>query len=339
MEAAQDVPLLIALVVLVGLAVVLAAAETALLSVRRSAVEVSAESGVGQATRLLALLDDLPKVISAVLLTVLVVQVTAATITAVLAQRWFGGLGVTIATILLTAVLFVYGEVIPKTWVLRAPLPVALRLAAAVSALAVVLRPVVSMLVSFAEVQSPSRGVGATTAVSEGELRKLAAEAASLGEIETSDAELIERSFELGDLTVEDVLVPRSEIVAVAATTKTNEALEAALQSGHRRLLVHRGSLDDITGVVRLQDLAAEISKGVNPPVADLARDPLVVPDTMRIVDLVDTMHDATEPFALAADEHGGTAGIVTLDDVVAELLGNIDANATARTSIRRLRV
>ena len=110
----EDVILLIALAVLIALAMALAAAETGLVSVRRAAVEVSAESGNRQATRLLGLLDDLPRVISAVLLTVLIVQVTAATITAVLAQRWFGGLGVTIATILLTAVLFVYSEVIPR---------------------------------------------------------------------------------------------------------------------------------------------------------------------------------------------------------------------------------
>ena len=214
---------------------------------------------------------------------------------------------------------------------------VALRLAAPVSALATVLRPVISILVKFAELQSPRNGVVGTTAVSEEELRKLAAQAAALGEIEATDAEMIERSFELGDLNVEDVLVPRPEIVAVAAATRTSEALEVALQSGHRRLPVHEGSLDDITGVVRLQDLATEISRGVDPPVTELARELLVVPDTMLVVDLIKTMQDSAEPFALAADEHGGTAGIVTLDDVVTELLGNNDADRAGRGSIRPL--
>jgi putative hemolysin len=335
--AARDIPLLIALAVLIGLAVALAAAETGLLSVRRAAVEVSAESGNRQARRLLGLLDDLPRVISAVLLTVLVVQVTAAMITAVLAQRWFGSLGVTAATILLTLVLFVYGEVIPKTWTIRAPLPVALRLSTPVSAIAVVLRPVVSVLVAFAEMQSPGRGVGGTTAVSEGELRKLAAESAVAGEIGASDAEMIERSFELGDLTVEDVLVPRPDIAAVDTTTTASKALDVALQSGHRRLPVHEGSLDTISGVVRLQDLAAAISSGVDPPVTDLMREALEVPETMLVMDLIRRMKDSGDPFALAVDEHGGIAGIVTIDDVVAELLGHIDADRNDRGSIHAI--
>lgn len=299
-------------------------------------MEVGAESGDRRARRLLGLLDDLPKVISAVLLTVLVVQLGAATITATLAQRWFGGLGVTAATILLTVLLFVYGEAIPKTWAIRTPLPIALRVATPVAGLAFVLRPVVAVLVAFAELQSPRQGLPVATAVSEEELRKLAAEAASAGAIDVTDVEMIERSFDLGDLTVEQVLVPRPDVTAVSSTTTASEALNVALEAGHRRLPVHEGSLDDIAGVVRLQELARAIADGTDPRVESLAQEPLVVPESMQAVDLLRRMRESGQPFAVVIDEHGGTAGIITVDDVVAEFVGDIEAVRAARGPMRQ---
>lgn len=332
-----DITLLAILIALLGAAVVLGASEAALLRVQRVRVEVAAGDGDRGAVRLLYLLDDLPRVLNTVLLVVLLVQIGAATVTGVLSARHFGNLGVSIASIVLTIVLFVYAEAIPKTYAVRHPYRVARATAPIVSALAWLLRPVVTVLVWFADLQAPGSGIAASTAVTEDELRRLASHAAVEGSIEQSDRELMERAFELGDRRVDEILTPRTEVVAVEADTTIREALDIAIASGHRRLPIYDGDLDNVGGVVRLQDLAAVIADRPDEPVTSIATDQLVVPKTKRVVDLLREMQSTGVYLALAVDEHGGTEGIVTIEDVVAELVGRVsDEGERLRKPIRR---
>ena len=319
-----DTVLIAALLVLFILAVFLAAAEASLLRVPRVRVAVLAEEGDRGALRLLRMIDDLPTVINTVLLTVLLVQIGAATLSGVFAERHFGGIGITITSIVLTLVLFVYAEAIPKTYAVRHPLSVARRISSPVRWLTWLLRPIVSSLVWFADLQAPGSGIASQVGVSEVELRQLAAEAATAGEIEASDVELLERAFELGDTRVDQILVPRPDIVAVAHDESIQSALDVALSTGHRRLPVFEGDIDHITGVVRLRDLAAAVTQGRDETAAGLSSRVLVVPESKRVIELLREMQQAGLHFAVAIDEHGGTAGIVTIEDVVAELVGEV---------------
>jgi len=328
-----DLPLLIALVVLFLLAILLAAAEAALLRVSRVRVEVHADHGDPGAVRLLGLVGDLPRVMNTVLLTVLLVQIGAATLSGVFAERHFGGIGITITSVVLTIILFVYAEAIPKTYAVRRPMAVARFVARPVRLLTWLLRPIVSVLIWFADLQAPGRGIAAQVGVSEEELRRLALQAARVGEIDPSDAELMERAFDLGDARVDEILVPRLDIVAVAGDRPLREALDAALASGHRRVPVFEGDLDNITGVVRLRELASAITGGSTGSVGDLAKAPLVVPESKRVIELLREMQDAGRHFAVVVDEHGGTAGIVTIEDVVAELVGEVADEGEPRLS------
>jgi CBS domain containing-hemolysin-like protein len=333
-----DISLLIALGILFLLAVFLAAAEASLLRVSRVRIEVLAEQGDPGADRLLGLVHDLPRVMNTVLLTVLLVQIGAATLSGVFAERHFGGIGITITSIVLTVVLFVYAEAIPKTYAVRHPLQVARFVARPVQGLTWVLQPVVSVLIWFADLQAPGRGIAGRVGVSEEELRRLALEAANVGEIEAVEAELVEKTFELGDTRVDQILVPRPDIVAVAAERPIEEALEIALGSGHRRIPVFEEDLDHITGVVRLRDLAAAVTKGHMGTVGDVASPPLVVPESKRVIELLREMQDAGRHFAVAVDEFGGTAGIVTIEDAVAELVGEVaDEGERRQDPIRRM--
>ncbi|MCP5024948.1 MAG: DUF21 domain-containing protein [Actinomycetia bacterium] len=323
---AADVVLVLVLVGLVSALFALALGEASLLHVRRSAAEVEAEAGNRRTGALVRLLDDLPRVMNAVLLTVLLAQVAAATVASVLARRWFGSTAVSVAAALVTVVLFVYGEAIPKTLALRHPLPVATALAGPLQWLSRVLRPVVSVLVVVADVQSPGRGIAMVTAVSEEELRHLADEAAAAGRIEESDAELIERSFDLGDMRVSEVLVPVDEVVAVPSSMPVTEALRAAIAAGHRRLPVYDGGEPAaITGFVRMRDLADAATAQEGSVVADRQRDVLVVPDSERVIDLLRSMQAARTHLAAVVDSGGRIRGIVTIEDVVEELVGTIE--------------
>lgn len=334
----DSVPLFIVLGVLIVVAAFFAAAEAALLRVPRVRLEVAAEGGDRRSARLARLVSDLPRVVNSVLLLVLLVQVGAATVAGVIAERHFGNTGVTIVSVLLTLVMFVYAEAIPKTLAVRHPLAVARVVAIPVSLLARVTRPIVAVLLMFADLQSPGKGIPSRATVSELELRRLAEEAAAAGEIEPSDLDLIERSFRVGDRTVAEIMVPRTDVVAVSGTLDAGKALETALDSGHRRLPVYRNGLDEVTGVVRLRDLARAITSGEARTTADLQRPLLAVPETNRILDVLRAMQQASQHLAVVVDEHGGTAGIVTIEDAVEELVGDItEADRPARPDLQRL--
>ena len=319
-----DLLALLSLLALVVAAAVLGAAEAALLRVSPVRAEVRAAEGDRGARRLVSLLDDLPRVINTILLAVLLVQIGAATVAGSLAARHFGSLGVTITSIILTIVLFVYAESIPKTFAVHHPLRVAQITAPLVRGLTTLFRPLISVLLWFADLQAPGSGIATPTTVTEQELVHLAKDAADAGRIDQSDLDLIERAFVLGDLQVNEILVPRTDVVGIPSDASAAEALEVATTAGHRRLPLFDTNLDSVIGVVRMRDLAAAVIKDPDRPARLAARPELVVPETRRVVDLLADMQQTGLHFAIVVDEHGGTAGIVTIEDVVAELVGSI---------------
>lgn len=320
----SDLSLIVALALLFVAAVFLGAAEAALIRVPRSRVAVAAAGGDRAAARLLRLIDNLPLAMNTILLVVLLAQIGAATVMGVFAGRHFGSLGVTIASVLLTLVLFVYAEAIPKTLAVRHPLRVARLVVPLVGRLVKLLRPVTRLLVAFADLQAPGHGIAGRLGISEEELRFLASEAATAGEIERSDHEFIERGFALGDLGVGEIIVPRLDIVSVTVDTPVPEALEVAVAAGHRRLPVHKGDLDAVVGVVRLRELVAAVASGSVQTVAEFTQPALTVPETKRVIELLREMQATGQHMAIVVDEHGGTSGLVTIEDVVEELVGQV---------------
>lgn len=319
-----EVWLIVALVGLVVAAAVLGAVEAALLRVPRVRVEVDADSGLKRARTLLRVLDELPRALNTVLLVVLLVQISAAAIAGLLAERLFGSLGVTIASIILTLVLFIYTEALPKTFAVAHPVRVGYTTAPLLALLTFVLRPIVAVLMWFANVQAPGTAVASPAAPTEQELLQLAIVAADTGTIDETDRMLIDRVFDLGDRNVDEIYVPRPDIVAVAATTTVGQALDAAISSGHRRMPIYGDDLDDIVGVVGIQDLAAVVVDQPDRLALDLAAPPLIVPESKAVVDLLGEMQRAGVHIVIVVDEYGGTAGIVTIEDVVTRLVGRI---------------
>jgi CBS domain containing-hemolysin-like protein len=322
---AADVILVAVLTGLLVALFVLALAEASMLRVRPSQVAVVAEAGDARARLLLRLLDRLPRVMNAVLFAVLLAQVAGATIAGVLASRWMGGTGTTISTAVVTLVVFVYGEAIPKTLAVRRPLDVAIRLARPLQALTWVTRPFVGVLVRLADLQLPGSGVTTMAALSEEELRLLVDEAAKAGRIEPSDAELIERSFTFGDTTMVDVLVPLADVVAVPVDERVDVALQLAIGAGHRRLPVFDGSAENLTGFVRMRDLAEAMTEDGSLRVGDRRRELLRVRGTELITTVLRAMQASDRHLASVVDEDGNSVGIVTVEDIVEELVGSID--------------
>ena len=319
-----DVLLIIVFMVALAAAVFLAAAETSLLRISPVRAATLAEEGGRRGKRLALLIGKLSRVLNTILLTALLSQIVAATVVGILAARWFGPLGVTLASIILTVILFIYAEAIPKTYALRHTDRVALAVSGPVAVLELVLRPVVSLLVTLADLQAPGAGITTSPTVTEGELRLLAGHAVAEGEIEAHDEELIERVFRFGDRRTDDIMVPRTEVVGVPSNTRLEQAVKVALEAGHRRLVVYEGNLDHVVGIVRLRDLVAIPSDRTGLTVGHISKEPLVVPETKRIVSLLRDMQETSTTIAVVVDEYGGTAGLVTVEDIAEELLGSI---------------
>ena len=340
MDINRDWPLIALLVLFFVLAIVFAAAEMGLARVSDVRVRTMAEEGHRRARRLTTLLDALPQVINAILLAVLLVQIGAATVTGLLADRWFSNIGIVVASVVLTIVLFVYTEAIPKTYAFRHPTQVALALTYPVALLELLLRPVVKGLVWFADLHAPGKGVSMAPTITERELLSLAADAEEEGEITAIDRHLIERAFRLGDRTAEEVMVPRTDIVAVPADETVGDAVDVALQAGHRRLIVYQDDLDQITGIAYLRDLVKANEETPHLTVKTLTQPALVVSEWKRVVELLRDMQAGGTHLAVVVDEFGGTAGIVTIEDIAEELLGAVaDEGHVSPATVSRLGV
>jgi putative hemolysin len=200
--------------------------------------------------------------------------------------------------------------------------------AAPISFLERVLRPLVGLLVWVADIQMPGKGITTSATVTEDELRMLTVEAAAEGEITEEDRDLIHRVFRFGDRRVDDIMVPRPDIIAVEVGTSIDDALDLALQTGHRRLPVYVENLERIEGVVRLRDLIEARDEGET-TIGAVSAAPLVVPETKRVTGLLADMQEQNNHMAIVVDEYGVTVGLVTVEDVAEELLGSISDEPT----------
>ena len=326
MDLQADLPLLLVLLALLVFSIFIAAAEASFLRVPAVRVRALAAQGSRRARTLEEMISRMSNVLNAILLAALLSQIAAATVAGILAIRWFDErLGPTIASVGLTVIMYIYAEAIPKTYAVRNADRVALLTAIPLAIVERILRPVVSVLVWIADLQMPGKGVEGSPTVTEDELRMLATAAATEGEITDEDAALIDRAFRVGDREADDVMVPRTDVVAVESTTTVDKAVEVAIESGHRRLPVYVDNRENMTGVVGLRDMiAVPVERRGLVEVGSLAEELLVVPQSKRVLDLLQEMQQTATHLAIVVDEYGGTAGLVTVEDIVEEVLGSI---------------
>ncbi len=316
-----------AVVALVMSAAVLARGETARTHLGRARAEALAEDGRKGAAVLLALLEHRERVLNPVLLLLLTCHLGAATIVAVVVQDRYGEGGLAVAFVIELSVIFVLAEAVPKTYALLEVDRSATRVAPFVHALSLVapLRWLARALIGLANVLIPGQGRSAGPAVSEVELLALAGVAAESEVIDVSERALIERTIEFGDTVVREVMVPRPDMVTVAAQFRVADVIEVVILNGYSRLPVSGDGIDDIVGVAYAKDLMRAERDGLaDQSVREVVRPARFVPETKRVAELLREMQAEQYHLAIAVDEYGGTAGLVTLEDLIEELVGEI---------------
>ena len=294
-----------AVVVLVGVSVLLALAETSLVRTSRARAMALLDEGRRGARQLVELVEKPERFLSGVLLLVLVSQLVVATLVGILAERWFGGWGVAVATVFEVVVLFVVAEALPKNWAVQNPDRSALFAAPLVAAL-VGLWPVrmasVGLLKLAGLLSGPRHG---QAAVSESELLALADVAVEEQVIEREERALIHSIIEFGDTVVREVMVPRPDMRTVEAGLTVTDALGVALDAGYSRLPAFEGNVDDIVGVAYVKDLVrAERSGRGAAQVRDVVRSAHYVPETKRVAGLMREMQERTFHMAIVVDEY-----------------------------------
>jgi CBS domain containing-hemolysin-like protein len=316
-----------AVVLLVATAAFLAAAETALTNIPRVRAIALVEEERKGAEALLRVLEHRERVLNPVLLLVLVCHLVAATIVGIVATDQLGPLGIAVAVVVEVLLIFVFAEAAPKTYALQHPERTGIFVAPAVSVLAAFppLRLVTRGLIGLSNVVLPGKGRRGGPAVSEEDLLALADVAVEAGEIESEERALIRSIIDFGDTVAREVMVPRPDMVTIPAGTSVAEAMEAAITNGYSRIPVFNDGIDDIVGIVYAKDLMRAMHDGAGgSAVQPLVRTPVFVPETKRVSELLKEMQQQQRHMAIVIDEYGGTAGLVTLEDLIEELVGEI---------------
>ena len=325
--AGVDWALIAAIVVLLGASALLAVAETGLVRMTKAKALALSDDGRRGARILLRLVEYPQQFLNPVILLVLVCQLVVATLVGILAAHWFGAWGVTVATVAEIIVIFVLGEAVPKNWAVRNPERAALFTAPFVSAIVGFwpVRLLSGALIGLANTMLGTRGVARGPDVSESELLALADVAVEEEVIETEERALIHSIIEFGDTIVREVMVPRTGMVTVDANETVSSALDEAMTAGFSRIPVVDNHIDDVVGIAYAKDLIQMVrSGGGGQPIGEHARRAHFVPETKRVSALMREMQAETFHLAIVIDEYGGTAGLVTLEDLIEELVGEI---------------
>jgi len=328
--SSTQVTLLVVAALLVPLAGLFAAVDAAIGHVSLARVSELRRDGTPRAEILERILDDRARHVSLLLLLRVLCELFAAVlITTVLVQLWgVGWRSVLVAGFVMTVVSFVLVGVGPRTIGRQHAYGVALRTAGLTRALRAIFGPVTNLLILLGNALTPGRGFREGPFSSEVELRELVDLAEARGVVEHGERNMIHSVFELGDTLAREVMVPRPDVVWIEAQKIVRQALALALRSGFSRIPVVGNNIDDIVGVVYLKDLVrrtqgSDDSAG-SQLVEELMREPSFVPESKPVDELLREMQARRIHMAVVVDEYGGTAGLVTIEDILEEIVGEI---------------
>jgi putative hemolysin len=324
-----DWALIVSLIVALIIAGASAAAETALTSVSRIRIRNLAEEGDRRAQRILRALERPDQFLSTILVVSNLAVITASTLATIIAVDIDFSFAEVISTILLSLIVLIFCEITPKTWAVQSPERAARVLIGPLELVSAVLRPIVIGLTAFTSgmlrllgVETPRRGPFMT----EEEFRLMVEVGEEEGVLEEEERAMIHNVFDLADTSVREVMVPRIDMLTVEADDKISSAMQLITQGGFSRIPVFDDTINDIIGVLYAKDLLRVIAGGQRPEkIRQLPlRSAYFVPETKRLDDLLHEMQRQRVHMAIVVDEYGAVAGLVTIEDLVEEIIGDI---------------
>ena len=333
---------LVVIVVLTLLEGFFVASEIALVSIRRSRVDQLVDEGSSAARRVRRLLDDPGRFLAVAQLGLTTLGFFASAFAAVSLVDGLSGLlarvdalregAPAIALVIVTTVLalftIVFAELVPKTLALAHTERYALTLSRPIELIARLLGPVVSLLTGMTQAVTRALGarVSADAQISAEELKLIVERGGEQGVLEAEEEQMINAVIELGERRVHEVMVPRTDIVGLEVDGTFEEAVDRIIAEGHSRLPVWERSVDEVVGILYAKDLLRFLKEASAdpPPIRALLRAPVFVPESITIDDLLHELQRRKVHLAVVLDEYGGTAGLVTIEDLLEEIVGEI---------------
>ena len=314
----------VALVILVGFSAFFSASETAFSSLNQIRLKSRAEDGDSSAARVLNMAEQYDKLLSTILIGNNIVNIAAASIGTILFTQMLGAeRGATVSTIVLTIIVLIFGEVTPKSLAKEMPEKVATAVSPFLVLLMALMTPLTWLFTQWKKLLGHFVHSGEADTITEGELITMVSEAENDGELTDRESELIRSAIEFDDVEVEEILTPRVDVVAVEDDIPLEELAQTFAESGYSRLPVYHGTIDNIIGVVHEKDFyIARLKKATK--IDDLVVPTLYTTGSTQISQLLRTLREQHHHLAVVVDEYGGTEGIITLEDILEELVGEI---------------
>ncbi len=314
---------LIALIILIILSGLFSATETAFSSLNPIKLKFLIEQGNKRASKTLAMYEKFEKLLVVILVGNNIVNILSASLATLIFVDLLGqDLGVTIATVVLTTVVLIFGEITPKSIAKQLPESFAMFITPFIKMVSYIILPITFI---FGLIQQGMNRLFKfkKQTVTEDELLTYVAEVEKQGGINANEKELIQRVIDFDALKVTEILTPRVDIQAVDITDDIEDISDIFESTGHSRLPVYDKDLDHIIGILHYKDFIYHVVTGKK-TVKQMMKDPIFVTEYMKIVDLLHMLKTKKEHLAVVKDEHGGTQGLATLEDIVEELVGDI---------------
>ncbi|MTH79830.1 HlyC/CorC family transporter [Paracoccus aestuariivivens] len=326
-----------AIVVLLAMSAFFSGSETALTASSRAKLRARADRGDSGARAALDVTEDSERLIGSILLGNNVVNILSASLATALFTRLLGSGGVALATLVMTFLVLIFSEVLPKTYAILAPEDMASRVARPIRALTVIISPVVTIVRLIVRAILAIFGVRSNSgdhvfSVQE-EIAGALAIGHSSGTVQKEERDLLLGALDLGDRSVEEIMLHRSRIEMIDADLPPQEIIDRVLQSPHTRLPVYRNERENVVGVIHAKDLLRGVSRIVRESgdegleafdVLSVAMPPYFVPETTPLDEQMREFLDRRTHFALVVDEYGSLRGLITLEDILEEIVGEI---------------
>ncbi|MBC8542776.1 HlyC/CorC family transporter [Bianquea renquensis] len=319
----SDIILIIVLGLLILMSAYFSATETAFSSANRIRLKSMAGAGNKRAALVLKMSDNFDRLLSTILIGNNIVNIVATSLATVLFTRHWGDMGVTLSTVVMTVLVLIFGEISPKSLAKESPEKFAMFSAPILKVIMILLTPLNWLFMKWKKLLSKLFKNKDTQSMTEEELMTIVEEAEEDGGIDEHEGELIRSAIEFNDVSVQDILTHRVDLIAIDDEMSNEEIKEVFLNNGLSRLPVYKDTIDHIIGVLHEKDFMAFLNKG-GTDYHSVIQQVLFIPENMKISNLLRSLQKSKTHLAVVVDEFGGTAGIVTMEDILEELVGEI---------------
>ena len=323
----SDLPLFILLVLLVLMSAFFSSSETALINMSKIRLKHLVKEKVKNADKLEKLYEDSNKLIGAILIGINIVNVATSSIATIITTSRFSNAGLGISVGLTTLVILIFGEITPKNLALKNSESISLFVAPIILFLVRIFTPILFILNNISNLLSAllgQRNDDKKPTITQDELKTIVDVSNQEGVLETDETEMIQNIFEFKDLTVDDIMIQRMDIVAISADMSYDEIIDVFKNRQLSRLPIYEDTIDDIIGVLYAKDLFFTEQSKEDFDIKTVMREPVFVNEFVKISDFFKKMQQVKTHIAIVLDEYGGVAGIVTMEDLVESIVGDI---------------